>query len=168
MLILSPRARKWAGALFLFLVLVGMVWPVKTLQITDSETENLYFRLPAREGAVLRLSWIHSVEQTPWVEEYRIKDGRFSLEEVRVKSFGAGVEMDADQVSHQGGWVVMRGFDRSEAFLSFRYSTHAQYRMEVDGHELPLEQRVGHHHPLTVYIQTQPRIWTMIAGGGVF
>ncbi|MDR6224381.1 DUF1850 domain-containing protein [Desmospora profundinema] len=165
---LPPCALQWAGALFLFITCVWLWWPLDTLQVTDAETAEVYFRLPAREGETIRLSWIHSVERTPWVEEYEMVDGRFSLREVRVQSFGAGVDVEASEVINREGWVVMRGIDRSDPVLSFWYSPRVRYQLEVDGHSLELEQRVEHNRPLEIRMETWSRLWIMIDGGGGF
>ena len=36
------------------------------------------------------LSWIHTVEGTPWEEDYTIRDGALALTRARVKRSGAG------------------------------------------------------------------------------
>ncbi|WP_170105227.1 DUF1850 domain-containing protein [Desmospora activa] len=143
-----------------------MLWPLHMLQVRDVETEEVYFRVPVEESQTVRLSWIHSIERTPWVEEYTVREKQFWLREVRVKSFGAGVDVEAAEVVNRDGWVIMRGMDRSDPALIFRYSTKAEYRLEVEGHLFNLKQRVAHHRPLQVRIETYPRFWLLIQDGG--
>jgi hypothetical protein len=64
-------------------------------------------------GAVLlptdtiTLSWTHTVEGTPWEEDYAIRDGSLVLMEARVKRSGAGMEAPDGSVWAAGWWHYM-------------------------------------------------------------
>jgi hypothetical protein len=52
----------------------------------------------------ITLSWKHTVEGTPWEEDYVIRDGRLVVAEARVKRSGAGMEAPEGAVWVQGWW----------------------------------------------------------------
>ncbi|MEW9033877.1 MAG: DUF1850 domain-containing protein, partial [Planifilum fimeticola] len=113
---MALRRRRFAGLLGAAILLVlGGAWlffPVRFLEIVDEQSGRRYGLFRVEEDARIRLSWIHSVERTPWVEEYRIRGTKLILTEARVKSFGAGVDVEAPESKVEGGWVVMREMDR--------------------------------------------------------
>ena len=52
----------------------------------------------------ITLKWMHTVEKTPWEEDYRIVDGALIIEEARITSGGAGMEPPRDAVWSSGWW----------------------------------------------------------------
>ncbi len=143
------------------LLVLGGVWlflPVRFLEIIDEQSGRRYGLFPAEEDARIRLSWIHSVERTPWVEQYRIRGTKLILTEVRVKSFGAGVDVEAPESKVEGGWVVMHGIHREFDALHFIYSRRAGHRLHLGNRDLDLRSRVPHHAPVEVRIRKRPRI----------
>ena len=52
----------------------------------------------------ITLKWTHTVEKTPWEEDYRIVDDALMIEEARVKTSGAGMEPPADAIWVSGWW----------------------------------------------------------------
>lgn len=161
------RGRRWPlraalCALPLVLVAVWLLAPVRYVEVWDRQTGETYFARRAEEGDAVRLSWIHSVEHTPWTEVYRVSDGRLALEEARVKAFGAGVDQIAPEVATEDGWVILRGTGRMFPELHFIYSREADYELRVGGRELELEERVPHHAAIRVGVERSPRVlwWT--------
>ncbi len=58
--------------------------------------------VPATE---FTLEWKHSVQQTQWLESYRIERGMLVLVEARVEGSGAGMEPGANARFDGRGWV---------------------------------------------------------------
>ena len=52
----------------------------------------------------LTLSWTHTVEATPWEEDYVVKNGALVITEARVKRSGAGMDAPTDAVWTKGWW----------------------------------------------------------------
>jgi hypothetical protein len=50
------------------------------------------------------LSWIHTVEDTPWEEDYVIERGALVITQARVKRSGAGMDPPGGAVWAQGWW----------------------------------------------------------------
>ena len=51
----------------------------------------------------ITLSWVHTVERTPWEEDYVVENGALVIEEARVKRSGAGMD-PPDGASWSRGW----------------------------------------------------------------
>jgi hypothetical protein len=67
----------------------------------------------------LTLSWTHTVESTPWEEDYVVKNGALVIVEARVKRNGAGMDAPTDAVWAQGWWRYAPSLDPlSEVLLA--------------------------------------------------
>jgi hypothetical protein len=154
---------RWWVPAALLLVLAGLLWPGQYLAVSNGETGEVYHRPEVREGSVVRVSWTHSIEKTPWVETYEVSDGRFLLREARVKSLGAGVDQLAPEARVEDGWVVLSGTGRSFPELRFFHSRGVERRLEVDGRPLDLEG-VPQYAPVEVDVRSGPRVAAWISG----
>lgn len=150
-LLLSPLA----------LVTVWLLVPVWHIEVVDRDSGKKYFASHVQQGDLVRLSWVHSIEHTPWVEIYEVSSGgSLALKEARIKSFGAGVDQIAPKVAHEDGWVVLRGTERIFPALHFIYSREVAYDLRVGGRELELDERVPQHAALRVEVKQRPRaLW---------
>lgn len=106
----------------------------------------------------MRLSWVHSIEHTPWVEVYRVSDGEMALEESRIKSFGAGVDQVAPEVVTEDGWVKLRGTGRVFPSLNFFYSKTVDYELRIGDRDLGLKERVPQHAAVEVEPERASRV----------
>lgn len=135
-----------------------LLFPVQYVEVRDRDTKQTYFLQRVAEGDSVRLSWIHSIEHTPWVELYRVSNGEMALKEARVKSFGAGVDQVAPEVVTEDGWVKLRGTGRVFPALHFFYSKNVDYKLQIGGRDLELENRVPHHAAVEVEAVRETRI----------
>jgi hypothetical protein len=142
-----------------------LLTPQSVVEIKDGETGEGYFASESEEGDIVRLSWTHSVERTPWVEEYEVADGEFHLREVRIKSFGAGVDQIAPKVENTDGWVVMSGYERSFDALRFIHSRDVERELVVAGKETGLDAEVPEYAPVEVGVENTPRIMMWLKNG---
>lgn len=131
--------------------------PQRYVEVSNRETGEEYFTSEAGPGDGVRLSWTHSVEKTPWVESYEISDGELALREVRIKSFGAGVDQIAPKVENVDGWVVMSGYERSFPELHFFQSRDVERKLLVSGREVDLDGRIPQYAPVEVRPAQSPR-----------
>lgn len=141
-------------------LLAGAVWllaPQSYVEVKNRETGEGYFVPEAGEGDAVRLSWTHSVERTPWVERYEVSDRGLELREVRIKSFGAGVDQIAPKVENVDGWVVMSGYERSFPALHFIHSRDVDRELIVAGREINLDTEIPQYAPVEVSSEKAPR-----------
>ncbi|MDR3353831.1 MAG: DUF1850 domain-containing protein [Synergistaceae bacterium] len=94
--------------------------PVNCLSITGDGV-NLSSPLP--NGASFTTTYVHSVERTPVVDEYRIVGGSIWGWEERVKSHNAGLPFGAPE--HGGfivnnDWMIVRGGRRASEVIVYR------------------------------------------------
>jgi len=54
----------------------------------------------------ITLSWVHSVEQTPWEEDYTIEQNDLILEEARIKRSGAGMDPPGEAIWRDSWWLI--------------------------------------------------------------
>lgn len=152
------RNKSWLPIIIVGILLIPLFFPVSQVEIRNYETGKVIISTPIEEGDILELSWIHSIEKTPWLERYQVEDDQWILKEVRVKSFGAGVDVEAPVVEVKDGWTVMREMNRSFSKLRFLYSRNVNYTMYINGLSVDLPGQIPHHTPVDVRIRKIPRI----------
>ena len=95
------------------------------------------------------------------MEEYEVSGGRLDLREVKVESFGAGVDQIAPEVENADGWVIMRGMDRSFEELHFINSRRAERTLQVAGEDVDLGP-LPRYAAVEVSVEDRPRLmWWM-------
>lgn len=146
-------------------VTVWLLVPVWYVEVWDRDSEATYFVRQVEEGDFVRLSWVHSIEHTPWVEMYRVSNGMLLLEGTRIKSFGAGVDQIAPEVATENGWVTLRGTGRIFPALHFIYSREVDYDLRIGGRKVELEERVPHHAAIRVEVKQSPRVLSWVGWG---
>lgn len=72
--------------LLLLIIMMGASQRVTLIITPDSQCKI--------ETPQFALSWIHSVDKTPWIEQYERKDSGFLLTKTQFQTFGAGVPHD--------------------------------------------------------------------------
>ena len=90
-----------------------------TLVVFSQDDGKDYFKVEnVQSGDEFTISWIHSVEKTPWRETYQIADnGELLLIETAFQSFGAGVPHQKGNMMIENGEVIVTGIeDRVPAF----------------------------------------------------
>jgi hypothetical protein len=60
----------------------------------------------------LTLAWTHSVQKTPWEEDYRLEEGALRLAEARIQGSGAGMEVPPGAVLRDGIYHYRPALDR--------------------------------------------------------
>lgn len=107
----------------LLLIGLGMLFiPVQSgFFITENDEKLLYF-IPDKVEKIT-IGWQHSVELTPWEENYNVlENGMLSLESSVYKAYGAGtpdVEGEAELLSN--GYVKVTGIERVISEYSLFY-----------------------------------------------
>lgn len=107
-----PNKRRCArfsplAALAVGLLLIGLVawlcWPVAVTQLTLNATQPIVCRFSAQTW---RLTWLHSVEKTPWSETYQRQGQQLRLISTEFKSFGAGTPSSGTLLPAPPGYVA--------------------------------------------------------------
>ncbi len=86
-----------------------------------------------------QLTWSHSVEKLEWREDWRVAEGRLSLEQASVEGSGAGMEPPPQARREGSRWVWRPGIIRDEIVLAQSDFT-GDWRLCVEGDCKPLRK----------------------------
>lgn len=119
------------------------------LRIADWQTGEVYIEHPVSPGDELFFGWIHSLENIPWNEYYRI-DEYFNLilDTISFPSFGAGIPHDIGVVQIRDGIIYMSEINQKFQELVWINSPTATQEIRVAGEfvtrgsELPHNRRM--------------------------
>lgn len=89
--------------------------------------------LSANEQIEIELSWIHSIEKTPWREIYSASNSGIVLKEVFLKSYGAGTPADLNApTKNENGYIHTFDIDQPIPQLNWSHSHDANYQLRID------------------------------------
>lgn len=143
-------------SLCLFFLLAGSDLPSLTLYVQGQENKVIYVSTPVVEGDRLTLSWIHSVEKTPWEETYIVlKDGVMLLEETVFHSFGAGVPHEKGTMTVEDGQIVARGMNDQVDALKWIHSHSVHFQLNINGERVFTGADLPHHEKIEIVIHEE-------------
>lgn len=118
------------------------------LTLTDPRTGEEYARFPVEEGTEFELGFIHSVNKSPLIDCYEIRDGRIYVVRTIYYGFGAGVESVLEPgetlTMAEDGAMVVSGFsdnDRTGGIKSV--STVSDHWLTIGGETISLRDLYG-------------------------
>jgi hypothetical protein len=125
------------------------------LILADPRTKDVLLEEEVRPGDLLELSWVHSVEKTPWLETLEVTDdGRLKLIETKFKSFGAGVPHESEgKVETRDGYVVMSELDQLFEQYSWYHSQDADFRLKINDRILVDPEDIPHHQAVEMFVE---------------
>ena len=126
-----------AVALTILFSLTGMP---KIFVGTENQTIAV---IDAKENLSLTISFIHSVQKTPVIEELEFRGGEFILLRTRYKSQGVGLPFDAadGKFRCEGEWFVVDEMNRRFKNLELRTGKGTQLKIFLDGREYELYEK---------------------------
>ena len=101
---------------------------------TENQTVAI---VEAKEHLPLTISFIHSVQKTPVIEELEYRGGEFVLIRTRYKSQGVGLPFDAADGTFRrdGEWFIVDDMNRHFKHLELRTGKGTQLKIILDGQE---------------------------------
>lgn len=133
-------------AALLALVGAGCSDPGPQLEVRDQRSDRVYHAAPAADGTRVMLSWIHSVELTPWTETYEVRGGDLVLVEVTMESYGAGAPADTEGVTTvRDGVIHITGLERHLEAVRWIHSQRTEHTVRVDGDIVLTPEDIPHH-----------------------
>lgn len=137
------------------LVLVAF-YPVRFFFIEDAHGRKV-FQARVRPGEQISISYIHSVERTPWFHYYEASsNNQLVLKRMLFKSFGAGVPDYAPAVRHVDGWIEYSGFNQSYKQLQWNIQDDLDHNMSWRGQDIRLGTLVASGTNARMYIAYRP------------
>ncbi|WP_185819560.1 DUF1850 domain-containing protein [Salibacterium salarium] len=137
------------------LVMISACEKEETHLVIQHEREGKTFmEIPIEIGDKVALSWVHSVEKTPWTDIFRIdKSCDFMLEETQFKSFGAGVEHEYEDLERRDGTFVAENIEECHNSVNWIHSHDAEYEVKVNQEVVAETGDLPHHVPLKILIE---------------
>ncbi|WP_096438107.1 DUF1850 domain-containing protein [Alteribacter populi] len=127
---------------------------------TDSWTlivnsaDQTYIEKEIQSGDEIIMSWIHSVEKTPWRETYQVNEnGEWVLIETAFESFGAGVSHELGTMTIEDGEVIVRDLEEMVPEITWIHSHNAKYTVYFNEESLIETGDLPHHIPIEIIIE---------------
>jgi hypothetical protein len=157
------------GLLFLFvLVAAGLVslynykgrteasGHFEALEIRDTASGKVYGSWPVDNSAEFAIEFIHSVNQSPVLETFKVENRHITPVSVRFYSFGAGMQADLEEgqiMSRDGDAMIISGFNRSFPMLNYIVGTVSDHLLMVNGETISLRDLCGRNAHIRIQVK---------------
>ncbi len=124
-----------------FLVLISIlgivfVYVLSSYNIVTVEGDEKGLVLILKDGDVLQIKFIHSVELVDYIEVYEVRDGYLILKCAKTESLGWGIPYDGN-FSFEDGYLTYR-YNKSFKEIYISTSEINDYTLTVDGKSIKL------------------------------
>ncbi|MBY0584515.1 DUF1850 domain-containing protein [Murdochiella sp. Marseille-P8839] len=142
----------WAAVLALvvavaFLLVGNSASAGHELVLRSGKTGKVFARYPMAEGDTFTITFIHSVNQKPYSDMYRIENETIYAEETRFAEFGAGVETELNEgeilSTGKDGEIVISNIHTPMKHLSYIVGTVSDHILTVGEKEISLRDLCG-------------------------
>lgn len=117
------------------------------LNLRDGKTGNVLASYPIEKDGEFSVWFIHSVNQSPVEDCYRIENGEIVVYQTMYYNFGAGVQTeleDGQTLSYgEDGSMIVSGFDQPIPELYYNISPVYDHVLKINGEEISLRQLCG-------------------------
>ena len=130
------------------------------LEIREAAGAKIYGRWHIDDADVFAIEFIHSVNQTPVRETFRIDDGNLLLDNVRFYSLGAGMHSDltgAMELSRDEGAMVVSGFSFSLKEINLIAGTISDHILFINDEVVSLQELCGANARITIQFRLPRR-----------
>jgi hypothetical protein len=158
---LGFRLNLW----LIFFVLTGAVllslYKGKTetaghLEILDTASGKVYGSWPVDNGVEFAIEFIHSVNQSPVRETFKVQNRQIRSVSVRFYSFGAGMQSDLEEgqtMTQDGDAMIISGFNRTFVVLNYIVGTVSDHLLFVNGKTVSLRELCGRNAHIRIRIK---------------
>lgn len=106
-----------------------------------------YFEIKVKKNEEFYVSFIHSVNKTPVIDYYEIRDDGIYVIKTKYYSFGAGVQTkvsDEEKLSYdEDGGMIVSGFNKKISDLSYVVGKVSDHILGISGLEYSLIEVAG-------------------------
>jgi hypothetical protein len=151
----GPFAAVIAAAAVLAAAVFFLLLPPR-LVIADSDSGHIFWQRTVHEGDEFAVEFIHSVNQTPVRDTFRVEGRVLHPVSTLFYNFGAGMQSDlqeGQQMTRQGGAMVIRGFTQSFTELNFIVGTVSDHLFFFGDEEISLRDLCGRNAHVTFRIK---------------
>lgn len=129
--------------LFALLALVFLTMTTHQPKIFLGTESKTIFVADYQENLPVTISFTHSVQKTPVIEELELRNGEFVLLRTKYKSLGVGLPFDASdgKFYRDGEWFIMDDMNRHFKNLELRTGKGTRLKITLNGHEFELYKK---------------------------
>ncbi|MFB9775745.1 DUF1850 domain-containing protein [Brevibacterium otitidis] len=113
---------------------------------------EVYRKVEVSRAARISLSWIHSVDHTPWIEYYTLSRSGFLLDCTDLALTGAGAPSEAPHVEKVGSMLRYCGLDRRFDAVRWIHSHDVDHTISINGHQLLAAADLPHRTPVEMVL----------------
>ena len=112
-----------------------------------SDTDEIIASFDGPEGAEFSVEFIHSVNQSPVKDVFRVENGQLVADRTIYSAFGAGVQteiLDGQTLEFdKDGNMVVSGFDIVFPRVDYLVGTVSDHILEIQGESISLRDKCG-------------------------
>jgi hypothetical protein len=126
------------------------------LEIVNAASGKVYSRCYVKDGDEFAIEFVHSVNNSPVREIFKVDGNEICPVAVRFYSFGAGMQSDLEEgqkMSRDGDAVVISGFNRPVTELSYIVGTVSDHLLLVNGQTISLRDLCGKNAHIKIRIK---------------
>ena len=128
----------------------------KAIEIVNASGGRVYGRLPIEDGGEFAIEFIHSVNNSPVRETFKVQGKRIKPVAVRFFSFGAGMQTELEEgmsMSRDGDAMIITGFPRAFGELNYIIGTVSDHLLLLDGQIISLREMCGKNAHVTIRVR---------------
>jgi hypothetical protein len=123
------------------------------LEIRDSESGKVYERWVPGDGGEFAIEFVHSVNQSPVRETFKLEGRAIRPVSVRFYSFGAGMQTyleEGQTLERDGDAMIITGFNRAFTGLNYIVGTVSDHLLMINGETISLRELCGKNAHITL------------------
>ena len=117
------------------------------LAVYDRETGKTYRTFEVSEGSEFSVEFIHSVNKSPVIDVFVIKDGKIVADRTIYSAFGAGVQTEIEEGQtleyDENGNMVVSGFNIVFPEVKYIVGTVSDHILRIEGESISLTELCG-------------------------
>jgi hypothetical protein len=127
---------------------------LEMLEILDTASGRVYGSWSV-EDAEFAIEFIHSVNQSPVRETFKVENRQIIPVSVRFYSFGAGMQVELEEgqiMTQDGDAMIISGFNRSFTELNYIVGTVSDHLLIINGETVSLRDLCGKNAHIRIMI----------------
>ena len=117
------------------------------LAVYDRETGKTYRTFEVSEGSEFSVEFIHSVNKSPVIDVFVIRDGKIVADRTIYSAFGAGVQPEIEEGQtleyDENGNKVVSGFNIVFPEVKYIVGTVSDHILRIEGESISLTELCG-------------------------
>jgi len=158
----NGRSKRYLIIAFVFFAAITILFLLtgksgsKAIEITNTDTGKAYFRANVEDGGEFAVEFIHSVNNSPVRETFKVEGKLIRPASVRFFSFGAGMQTELEEgmsMARDGNAMVITGFSRAYSELNYIVGTVSDHLLMLNGQTISLRELCGKNAHVTIRVK---------------